>query len=68
MFVPQLLEKNQRSLEYPKYQTVNIPTPPPPPPPPPPIQDTFVEPPLLTFQDYTTVFNSAVSCAQHQII
>jgi hypothetical protein len=45
MFVPQLLEIPQQNLEYPKYHTVTIP------PPPPPIQDTFVEPPLLTFQD-----------------
>ena len=44
MFVPQLLEIPQQNLEYPKHHTVNIP-------PPPPIQDTFVEPPLLTFRD-----------------
>jgi hypothetical protein len=48
MFVPQLLEyKPQQNLEFPKYHIV-------PPPPPPPIRDTFGDPPLLTFQDYTT--------------
>jgi hypothetical protein len=26
MFVPQLLEKNQQNLEYPKYHIVNTPT------------------------------------------
>ena len=51
MFVPQLLDKTQQSLEYPKYQTVNIPTLPPPPA----NSGHFCRaPPLLTFQDYTT--------------
>ena len=29
MFVPQLLEKNQQNLEFPKYHIVNNPLPPP---------------------------------------
>ena len=55
MFVPQLLEyKPQQNLEFPKYLIV--------PPPPPPIRDTFGEPPLLTFQDYTTAQDPCGKC------
>ena len=40
--------KPQQNLEFPNYHIV------PPPPPPANDEDTFGEPPLLTFQDYTT--------------
>jgi hypothetical protein len=56
MFVPQLLEyKPQHNLEFPKYHIV---------PPPSPIRDTFGEPPLLTFQDYTTGFKTTFTYPQ----
>jgi hypothetical protein len=45
---PTITKINPNILEFPNYLIV-LPLPP--------IQHTFGEPPLLTFQDYTTLFN-----------